>query len=62
MTYKEVWEEQKSWLKNSMTYLNEQIAKTNGKEKKRLESKLDGMNMAYQHMIESDKMYQFNDK
>lgn len=62
MTYKEVWEEQKSWLKNSMTYLNEQIAKTNGKEKKRLESKLDGMNTAYQHMIESDKMYQFNDK
>ncbi|MCU5279446.1 hypothetical protein OCA22_13535 [Bacillus cereus] len=37
----------------------ERIANTSGKEKKRLQAKLDGMNVAYQHMVESDKMYQF---
>ncbi|MFJ8528581.1 hypothetical protein [Bacillus sp. NPDC094106] len=62
MTYKEVWDEQKEWLVNSMNYLKGRIAKTSGKEQKRLQSKLDGVNVAYQHMIESDKMYQFEDK
>ncbi|MEC3272629.1 hypothetical protein [Bacillus thuringiensis] len=59
MTYKEAWNEQKAWLINSMNYLKERIANTSGKEKKRLQAKLDGMNVAYQHMVESDTMYQF---
>lgn len=59
MTYKEAWNEQKEWLINSMNYLKRRIANTNGKEKKRLQAKLYGLNVAYQHMVESDKIYQF---
>lgn len=62
MTYKEAWNEQKEWLINSMNYLKGRIENTNGKEKKRLQAKLDGLNVAYQHMVESDKMYHFEDK
>lgn len=62
MTYKEAWNEQKEWLINSMNYLKGRIANINGKEKKRLQAKLDGLNVAYQHMVESDKMYHFEDK
>lgn len=54
MTYKEAWNEQKEWLINSMNYLKGRIANTNGKEKKRLQAKLDGLNVAYQQMVESD--------
>ncbi len=62
MTYKEAWNEQKEWHINSMNYLKERIANTSSKEKKRLQAKLNGLNVTYHHMVESDKIYQFEDE
>lgn len=57
MTFKEVWEEHKKWLENSVVHLKERQNATSGNEKERLKNKLDGMNVALQHMNESEKIY-----
>lgn len=57
MTFKELWEEHKQWLENSVTYLKERQDVTIGNEKERIKNKLDGMNVALHHMNESEKIY-----
>lgn len=57
MTHKEMWDEQKKWLENSIAYLKERKEETSGKEQERVKAKLEGLQVSYDHMVESEKMY-----
>lgn len=57
MTPKEMWDEQKKWLENSILYLKERKEVTSGKEQERIKAKLEGLQVSYDHMLESEKIY-----
>lgn len=52
-----MWDEQKKWLENSIAYLKERKEETSGKEQERVKAKLEGLQVSYDHMVESEKMY-----
>jgi hypothetical protein len=68
MTYKEVWNEMKTWLENGQEYLEgrhqDLSVRSDGwavLEAKRIEGKLDGLKTCLNHMKESEKIYELED-
>lgn len=52
------WNEMKTWLEQSIAYLIERKDKVSGREYNRIKSKLEGLKIAYGHMLDSEKIYQ----
>lgn len=59
MTHEEIWNEQKEWLRKSIEHLKERKNQTIDyeTENKRISAKLEGLKIAYDRMIETEKMY-----
>lgn len=53
MMYEETWKEHKLWIENSIELLKRQQINSTGKERERIVAKLEGLNLAYQHMSQS---------
>lgn len=56
MNYKEMWEEEKEWLKRSIGYLEEMADNAINTEKIRLSGKLNGFKIVLTHMQDTEKI------
>ena len=51
------WKDLEKWLENGIVYMTELLNDSKGKEESRIKNKLEGMEICFQHMQESKKMY-----
>lgn len=57
MDFEFAWTEMKQWLEKSIEYLKERQQVVSGREYNRIKSKLEGLKIAYGHMLDSEKIY-----
>ena len=60
--FEHAWNEMKEWLEKSIEYLNERKQVVSGREYNRIKSKIEGLKIAYGHMLDSEKIYYTDDE